>query len=837
MNRWLKRVVGVVLVTGFVAAVKQASASENKKKAEHAKTGVQEKIQGKTLSAGVIADGSYFVKSTNITGDVLHSDAEAVVDGTVLRATDYPKHQVLQAGFHDDFGSGSELTETNTGLTGKPDVVLQLRVYADQPWGDVQVKVVNTTGQVVSVSSIRSVHAMGAESVNLKGSAAADRVLSDSYSEDRPALKIRDLADGPDGVHRAVGSQLIFNRESGLSLFLGALTSDRLLTIFHLKEENSGGSVHLVSYDVESTGTTEIMKGESLRESPAAEQVELKLSVTAGESLLSERLMFAVGADYHAQLETYGHVVGILHHARVTTPTPLGWWSWTAYYFGLDQGTALTNVEWLSQNLKGLGYNYFQIDEGYQYARGEYSTPDAHLFPRGMEYIGDRIRHNGITFGIWTAPFEVSDRSWVFQNHKDWLLHNSAGELIHIGYVTDHHDPLYVLDTTNPGSQGYLKKTYSTLVNDWGARFIKMDFMDDSAVEGAYYRPNTTAMEAQRIGLKVIRETVGEHVVLDKDGSVMLNPVGIVDAGRISQDTGHTFDASRDAASGIAARFYMNRNYFVADPDAFTVATQVVDDQAWHGGQKPLTLDEAKVSIALAAVSGGMFEIGDDLPTLGSSAERLALVKNQDLIDMARLGHASIPVDLMSYGPDDQQPSIFLLKQDKRQTILTIFNWTEQAQSRKIDLPSLGLQDAGKYQIINVLDGGICCSAGASSSLSFAQPPHSVRMFKLIDPTVAELPPAFDVNTASSGKTGAALAFSATSSPANPVVEYHWDFGDGVALDGAEVTHAYTQPGAYTLQIKAMGLDQVASSKSVKIKVTGDVPTTFVPSEKERLVN
>ena len=214
------------------------------------------------------------------------------------------------------------------------------------------------------------------------------------------------------------------------------------------------------------------------------------------------------------------------------TPTPMGWWSWTAYYFGLNQGMALSNVEWLSQNLKDLGYTYFQIDEGYQYARGEYTTADAHLFPKGMGYIGDRVRHNGITFGIWTAPFEVSDRSWVFQNHKDWLLHNAAGDLIHIGYVTDHHDPLYVLDTTNPGSQEYLKKTYSTLVNEWGVRFIKMDFMDDTAVEGAYYRPNTTAMEAQRIGLKIIRETVGEHVVLDKDGSTMLNPVGIVDAGR-----------------------------------------------------------------------------------------------------------------------------------------------------------------------------------------------------------------------------------------------------------------------------------------------------------------
>ena len=140
----------------------------------------------------------------------------------------------------------------------------------------------------------------------------------------------------------------------------------------------------------------------------------------------------------------------------------------------------------------------------------------------------------------------------------------------------------------------------------------------------------------------------------------------------------------------------MNRNYFVADPDALTVSTQVVDDQAWHGGQKPLTLDEAKVSIALAAVAGGMFEIGDDLPTLGSSPDRMALVKNRDLINMARLGHASIPIDLMSYGPGDQQPSIFLLKQDKRQTILTVFNWTEKAQTRKIDLSSLGLKDVRK---------------------------------------------------------------------------------------------------------------------------------------------
>jgi hypothetical protein len=175
-----------------------------------------------------------------------------------------------------------------------------------------------------------------------------------------------------------------------------------------------------------------------------------------------------------------------------------------------------------------------------------------------------------------------------------------------------------------------------------------MDFMEDTAIEGYYYKPNTTALEAQRTGLQIIREAVGESVLLDKDGSPMLNPVGIVDAGRISVDTGHMFDASKEAGPGIAARYYMNRNFFINDPDAFSVSRQTLEEQEWHGGKRPLTLDEAKVSIALSAVSGGMYEIGDDLPTLGMDADRLALVENRDLLNMAQMGRASQPLDLIA---------------------------------------------------------------------------------------------------------------------------------------------------------------------------------------------
>ena len=822
-----------ILLAGAVASGRPAMASQSEAGQSRTEGRVLGSIKGKGVSVESNSDGSYSLVQTGNPGPLMRSDVEADVDSEILRSTEFPDHRTVQSDFHDEFGSGSVLTVTHTGLQGKPDLVCTFRVYHDQLWGDFEVKVKNSTGRAITVHAIRTIHATDAPVINLNGPVSADRILSDSYSEDRPQLAIRDLSDGRKGMHRAVGSQLIYNRESGQSLFFGVLTSDRLLTIFHLKERTTDAGTQIVSYEAEATGTTEIMKEESLRHSPASEHVSLSLPVNSGDSLSSERLMFAVGSDYHAQLEEYGHVIKLLHKARVDTPSPIGWWSWTAYYFGLNQGAAITNAAWMAENLRQSGYNYFHIDEGYQYARGEYTTPDVNLFPRGLGYIGDVVRDKGLTFGVWTAPFEVSERAWVYENHKDWLLHNAAGQLIHIGDVTEHTDLLYVLDTTNPGAQEYLKQTYSTLYN-WGVRFIKMDFMDDSAVEGAYYRPNTTALEAQRIGLKIIRSAVGEDVVLDKDGSTMLNPVGIVDAGRISQDTGHTFGASRDAASGIAARYYMNRNYFVADPDAFTVSTQTVDDQSWHGGQRQLSLEEAKVSIALAAVAGGMFELGDDLPTLGASQDRLSLVKNADVIDMARLGRSSTPTDLMTYAASDVQPSIFLLKEDTRQSMLTVFNWSDGELKRAIDLTKLGLKETGSYQITEVFGDQSCCNF-SSATINLNQPAHSVRMFKLIDNAVPATPPQFEVEATNQGKAGVTLVFSGRGVPTEaPVFTYHWDFGDGSSADGVKVLHVYTHSGEYDVHVTATGLEATTSSKDIKVRISGNIATRFVPADKKR---
>ena len=557
-----------------------------------------EKANDRPLSITVDGeDGSYTIGAPGLDAPVLHAAISALVDGHWLRSSDYPKRAVHRSNVSGLLGDATEWEVIFSGLPNEPELVYRLRAYARHPCGEIQAIVRNVSGRSIHVESIRAIEAMGSSILNLGGPADQDRVLSDSFSEDVPPIRIRDLKDAEDHLHRGVGSQLVYNRQSQWSFFAGALTSDRFLTILRLHLNNNGDAPGIAVFEADSTGTTEITKENSLVESPLQDQIALSLPLGPGEDLASERLLFSVGKDYHHQLETYGSLIKQSHHARTSAPTAMGWWSWTAYYYGLTEGAALTNAQWMKEHLTSIGFTYFHLDEGYQYARGEYTTPDATLFPHGVAALEEKVRALGLKPGIWTAPFEVSERSSICLEHRDWLVKNASGQPIHLGWANDHHDRLYVLDITHPGAQEYLRTMYTKLVRDWGIRYIKLDFMDDSGVEGYRYRPNTTAMEAQRIGLELIRHTVGDEVLLDKDGSAMLNPVGYVDYGRIAQDTGHTFTATREAAPAVAARYYMNRNFFVSDPDAFTVSTQTIKDHAWNGGKLPLTLDEAKVSI------------------------------------------------------------------------------------------------------------------------------------------------------------------------------------------------------------------------------------------------
>jgi alpha-galactosidase len=772
------------------------------------------------------SDGTYEVQ-TGVGGhSIIHARVAAEIDHKWIKSTDYPKHEISQSNFEDGLGHGKKITVISAGLSNLPDLAYTLQIYDGGAFGVVGTEIQNHTGKPLTIQSIRSVEAVGSKIIDLSGAEKSDRVLSDSFSEDWPPLQIYDLGKALKGMHRAVGSQLVYNRESKESLFVGALTSNRFLTIIHLQTQSSSSEgPRIGSYTVDSTGTTEIQATDDesgLREGPAENLIELSVPLSAGESIASERVMFAAGRDYHSQLENYGAAIRELHHSRISPDNMLGWWSWTAYYTKISEGAALTNAQWLAENLKDLGYDYFHFDLGYGYARGEYATPNASQFPGGLWDLTHRICRLGLKVGIWTAPFEMAERAWIYEHHKDWLLHNAHGDPISIGMAEEvEGERLFVLDVTHPDAQEYLRQTYRTLAREWGARYIKLDFMDNTAIEAYYHRPNTTALEAQRIGLEIIRQAVGEDVLLDKDGSPMLNPVGLVDEGRISQDTGHAFLRSKEAEPGIAGRYYMHRNFFVSDPDAFTVSRQLIEERTI---QAPLTLSDAQVSITLSAVSGGMFEIGDDLPTLGADPDRVALVKNPDLLAMAKLGRAAVPLDLLSYADKDEQPSVFLLHQDQRQSMLAVFNWTEQPSSHTFTFADLKLLAGNSYKLSDSFAQDQLLVMDHETLRLDDQPPHTVKLIKIIDTSMPPTAPSIAFQVPSQAKIGEEVELSSmVSKDGVPVLASRWDFGDGVVAEGAILTHTYTAAGNYTVRFSAKGLDGISLEKTFSIAVSGSV--------------
>ena len=242
-----------------------------------------ETAQQKTIGFSVNPNGDYTIFDPISNKPILHSPVAVEIDHHWLRSSDYPQHSFNRETVADEFESGTKWTVSNTGLRGLPDLIYSLELHGGPDFVIITVTVRNRGSNPIIVQALRPVEALGPAIADLGGPDVSDRVLSDSFSEDRPALKIHDLADL--AMHRGVGSQLLYNRQSKRNLFLGTLTSDKFLTILRLHVQQD----HITSYEVDSAGTTELSKENSLEKSPVEDQIELSQPVPPGSELSSER--------------------------------------------------------------------------------------------------------------------------------------------------------------------------------------------------------------------------------------------------------------------------------------------------------------------------------------------------------------------------------------------------------------------------------------------------------------------------------------------------------------------------------------------------------------------
>ncbi|MDR2553257.1 MAG: alpha-galactosidase [Treponema sp.] len=172
---------------------------------------------------------------------------------------------------------------------------------------------------------------------------------------------------------------------------------------------------------------------------------------------------------------------------------PGGYESWYNHYTNIDEGIILDDLEGLlsTDNIVKLRYldrgkpAVFQIDDGWQRAVGDWEI-DGGRFPRGLKVMADRIEAAGLIPGLWLAPFLVTRRARIFREKPEWLLKTRRGRPVRAGWNPHWDGPFYCLDLSLPGVLEYLEALIDRVIDQWGFRYLKLDFLYAGFLPGAY---------------------------------------------------------------------------------------------------------------------------------------------------------------------------------------------------------------------------------------------------------------------------------------------------------------------------------------------------------------
>ena len=171
---------------------------------------------------------------------------------------------------------------------------------------------------------------------------------------------------------------------------------------------------------------------------------------------------------------------------------PAGWESWYNHYANINENLIREDLKNLTttDNIIKLG-NYsskiFQIDDGWEQALGDWDL-NSERFPDSFSNITKDIEAQGFIPGLWIAPFIIDSRSKTATAHSDWLLRDENGNLVPAGYnpLWGKKGTFYCLDLSCDEVIAHLDSILDKIINQWGFRYIKLDFLYAGMLWGNY---------------------------------------------------------------------------------------------------------------------------------------------------------------------------------------------------------------------------------------------------------------------------------------------------------------------------------------------------------------
>jgi|GEM_PF-234636 len=432
----------------------------------------------------------------------------------------------------------------------------------------------------------------------------------------------------------------------------------------------------------------------------------------------------------------YTKVLGLPHYAPMDTSVfdqaPTTWCSWASYFGDVTEDAIVTNTDWIAEHLKPYGFQYVQIDDGYDRIPGKWGKAghnwidqwDKDRFPKGPEWIAKYIKSQGLRPGLWLVPNAYSG---AVETHPDWYLRDKQG-----GFIRDYNTPS--LDSSNPEVLNFLKELFGTL-GGWGFEYYKFDgefslpaYAPRVDVTRLHDR-TTDPVEIYRKRLAVIREAIGPKIFVEGCPSgTPLNGIGYFNSYFNGQDVYNNWQGMHALLDSINANAFLNRMVVYVMPDGVELGETISIEEAKrkrapnvviNASQREdpmiglgVTLPEARTLVSMVALSGVAYSLTGVMPEL--PPDRLPLLQ-RTLPTMP-----IAPLDLFSRGTESDwaqfrhvraddylhnYPEILDLKVAAKSgtyDVVALPNWRSAPVTKVLSLSrQLGLDSGEKYVVFD----------------------------------------------------------------------------------------------------------------------------------------
>lgn len=426
-------------------------------------------------------------------------------------------------------------------------------------------------------------------------------------------------------------------------------------------------------------------------------------------------------------------------------PTPpMGWNSWDAYGFGIDEAQFKDSANWLHQHLQQYGWQYVVIDEGWflqqpygavgqqgftMSANGLY-LPAVNRFPsaaggQGFKPLADSLHAMGLKFGIHIV--RGISREAVKNNLP------IAGSSFHAADAADQTD-LCRWNTDNYGvkdnaaGQAYYDSVMK-LYASWDLDFLKIDCIS-SPYHAAEIRMVSTAIK--RSGRPIVLSLSPGPTPLSAADDVIQR----AQQWRISDDFWDLWSSSSQDKNGFPATIKTQFGFFAKwepyagpghwpDGDMLPIGYLGPHPGWGEPRQSRLTHEEERTLITLWSIARSPLILGANLTRMDADTE--SLLNNPEVIAVDQKTTGNHPIETAS-----DSAIVLWTAQEGPDFILAVFNRSDEpARIASRPWKDLGDQFGLHQSSYRVRDLWQRKNLGRQNALSVTLPPHGAALLRL----------------------------------------------------------------------------------------------------------